>query len=80
MGLQFRSPQYVTLSEHSVPNNETRCKSDFVDISHNLRFALEMSHTDLEIVKWWEASQEGAELMLKYGVEYGPSSIFRDIP
>lgn len=25
------------------------------------------------VAPWWEASQEGAELMLKYGVEYGPS-------
>lgn len=23
------------------------------------------------VAPWWEASQEGAELMLKYGVEYG---------
>lgn len=25
------------------------------------------------VAPWWEASQEGAELMLKYGVEYGQS-------
>lgn len=23
------------------------------------------------VAPWWEASREGAELMLKYGVEYG---------
>jgi len=23
------------------------------------------------VAPWWEASQQGAELMLKYGVEYG---------
>ena len=23
------------------------------------------------VAPWWEASQEGAELMLKYGIEYG---------
>ena len=23
------------------------------------------------VAPWWEASQEGTELMLKYGVEYG---------
>lgn len=23
------------------------------------------------VAPWWESSQEGAELMLKYGVEYG---------
>lgn len=26
------------------------------------------------VAPWWEASQEGAELMLKYGVEYGQHS------
>ena len=25
------------------------------------------------VAPWWEASREGAELMLKYGVEYGIS-------
>ncbi len=25
------------------------------------------------VAPWWEASKEGAELMLKYGVEYGGS-------
>ena len=27
----------------------------------------------MQVAPWWEASQEGAELLLKYGVEYGPS-------
>lgn len=31
------------------------------------------------VAPWWEASQEGAELMLKYGVEYGPSPTSREI-
>ena len=26
------------------------------------------------VAPWWETSQEGAELMLKYGVEYGTQS------
>ena len=28
------------------------------------------------VAPWWEASKEGAELMLKYGVEYGLSSSY----
>ena len=27
---------------------------------------------EIQVAPWWEASQEGAELMLKYGIEYGP--------
>lgn len=27
------------------------------------------------VAPWWEASEEGAELMLKYGIEYGMSDI-----
>lgn len=27
------------------------------------------------VAPWWEASKEGAEMMLKYGVEYGPSLV-----
>ena len=27
------------------------------------------------VAPWWETSQEGAELMLKYGVEYGTQSL-----
>ena len=34
------------------------------------------------VAPWWEASQEGAELMLKYGVEYGESrsSLMQESP
>ena len=38
------------------------------------RWCLKWISSDSGIVlvaPWWEASQEGAELMLKYGVEYG---------
>ena len=31
----------------------------------------------IQVAPWWEASQEGAELMLKYGVEYGPFNYSR---
>lgn len=27
------------------------------------------------VAPWWEASEEGAELMLKYGIEYGMSDV-----
>jgi peptidoglycan/xylan/chitin deacetylase (PgdA/CDA1 family) len=32
------------------------------------------------VAPWWEASQEGAELMLKYGVEYGSFAIYLIAP
>ena len=34
----------------------------------------------IQVAPWWEASQEGAELMLKYGVEYGPFKHSRKQP
>ena len=31
------------------------------------------------VAPWWEASEEGAELMLKYGIEYGPSILVEGV-
>ena len=56
---------------------ETYLKNMRTDLTLPLQVSITDCDVEIQVAPWWEASQEGAELMLKYGVEYGPFNYSR---